>query len=65
MKSHITIVLLALLTFLTVSAFAEVGTRHIEKAGSFSYCAPKDWSFKKFNGMPYSIVLGPVVDITR
>jgi hypothetical protein len=62
MKNYIPIVLLALLTLLAVSAFAEVGTRHEEKAGGFSYCAPKDWSFKKFNGLPYSIVLGPVVD---
>jgi hypothetical protein len=62
MKNYITIVLLALLTVLAVSAFAEVGTRHEEKAGGFSYCAPKDWSFKKFNGLPYSVVLGPVVD---
>lgn len=42
------------------SAYAEVGARHEEKSGGFSYQAPKDWQFREFPGMKYQIAFGPV-----
>jgi len=48
--------------FATDAAYAEVGARHIEQAGSFSLQAPKGWQFREFPGMKFQIALGPAAN---
>jgi len=37
---------------------ADVGKRHKETAGGFSYCPPEGWTIRTLPGMKYSIVAG-------
>ena len=45
------------LTVCTVHA--EVGDRHSEQAGGFSFQAPKDWQFREHPALQYKIIVGP------
>jgi hypothetical protein len=38
--------------------YSEVGPRHVEKEGGFSFCAPKGWEFKEYPGMKFKIAFG-------
>jgi hypothetical protein len=40
-------------------ARAEVGERHFEKAGAFSFQAPKGWQFRELPGVKYQFAFGP------
>jgi len=42
----------------TARGYADVGAIHIEKAGGFSFQAPKGWQFREFPGMKYQIAFG-------
>jgi hypothetical protein len=53
---------LALIAILfTVSPLfaADVGKRHKETAGGFSFCPPQGWTIQSFPGLKYSIAAGP------
>ena len=52
--------LVGLTMAISCAVHAEVGSRHTERAGGFSLCAPKGWIFKEFPGMKYQIAFGPV-----
>lgn len=57
MKRNIT---LAAILFAALPLFAaDVGKRHHETAGGFSFCPPSGWAMKSFPGMKYSIAAGP------
>lgn len=45
-----------------ISAYSEVGDRHFEMDGGFSFCAPEGWKFKDFPGMKFQIAFGPKSD---
>ena len=52
-----------LVVFVSVlMVFAEVGPRHLEKAGGFSFCAPEGWDFREFPGMKFKIAFGTPAD---
>ncbi len=38
---------------------ADVGKRHKETAGGFSFCPPQGWAVRTLPGMKYSIAAGP------
>jgi len=38
---------------------ADVGKRHNETAGGFSFCPPQGWTVRNLPGLKYSIVAGP------
>jgi hypothetical protein len=44
------------------SAHADVGQRHFENTGGFSFQAPKGWQLREFPGMKYRIALGPAAN---
>jgi hypothetical protein len=44
------------------SVHADVGSRHIERAGGYSLQAPKGWEFREFPGMKYQIAFGQPKD---
>ena len=48
--------------FAADAAYAEIGDRHIEQAGSFSLRAPHGWQFRDFPGMKYQIASGPAAN---
>ena len=51
--------LICFLCFLCCVAYADVGDRHVERAGGFALRAPKGWQFREFPGQKYQIVFGP------
>jgi|SRR6185503_10522830 hypothetical protein len=60
MKRYLTIAAI----LLTVSPLlaAEVGKRHREAAGGFSFCPPQGWTMQNIPGLKYSIAAGPVAN---
>lgn len=55
-----TISFFAAVFILSVPVFAAgTGERHVESAGGFSYCPPKDWAVKEVPGMKFKAALGP------
>ena len=41
---------------------ADVGKRHHESAGGFSFCPPQGWTIQAFPGLKYSIAAGPAAN---
>lgn len=41
---------------------SELGARHIETAGGFSFCVPKGWNARDRPGMKFKIILGQAAD---
>ena len=41
------------------AAYAEVGDRHVEQAGGYSFQAPRGWQIRELPGMKYQIAFGP------
>ena len=41
---------------------ADVGKRHHETAGGFSFCPPQGWTIQAFPGLKYSIASGPAAN---
>ncbi len=48
--------------FLCCAAHADVGDRHVERAGGFALRAPKGWQFREFPGLKYQVAFGPPKD---
>jgi hypothetical protein len=44
------------------AAYAETGSRYVERAGGYSLQAPKGWEFREFPGLKYQIAFGPQKD---
>jgi hypothetical protein len=59
MKTNKNLILaIIILTVLPLSA-ADIGKRHKEAAGGFSFCPPQGWTVRALPGMKYSIAAGP------
>ena len=54
LKLILTVIVLSVLPLFA----ADVGKRHRETAGGFSFCPPQGWTLKSFPGMKYSIAAG-------
>lgn len=61
MNRFVPILLISISTVLASGA-AETGKRHVESAGGFSFCPPKDWAMKELPGMKYQLVIGTAID---
>ena len=53
------IVTILFICILCTVSYSDVGKRHSEKEGGFSFCAPKGWQFREFPGFKYQISVGP------
>lgn len=53
------VVLTALILSAASLFAADVGKRHHETAGGFSFCPPQGWKLQSFPGLKYSIAAGP------
>ena len=49
-------------SIVVAAAHADVGQRHFENTGGFSFQAPKGWQLREFPGMKYRIALGPAAN---
>ncbi len=45
-----------------LGVWAAVGSRHVEKTGGYSFCAPKGWRFRDLPGFKYQYAIGPEAD---
>ena len=57
------ILILAAIVFAVLPLLAaDVGKRHKESAGGFSFCPPQGWTIQSFPGLKYSIAAGPAAN---
>ena len=53
--------LILLIIFSVISLGAQVGSRHTERNGNFSFSPPANWTAMTMPGLSYSVFMGPVI----
>jgi hypothetical protein len=62
MKTNTNLIVVTILLAVLPLFAADVGKRHKETAGGFSFCPPEGWTIQSFPGMKYSIAAGPAAN---